>query len=116
MPRATPPGPARRRRTSTHACHAELASRGLAHRSDTDPKASILSADYLESAGHGIGVGWEPPTLTPYDETVLAPGMTLAIEQHVSKAGVGTVRFEETVLVTESEPEIMTAGCPARWW
>jgi Xaa-Pro aminopeptidase len=98
------------------ACHAELASRGLAHRSDTDPKASILSADYLESAGHGIGVGWEPPTLTPYDETVLAPGMTLAIEQHVSKAGAGTVRFEETVLVTESEPEIMTAGCPARWW
>jgi Xaa-Pro aminopeptidase len=98
------------------ACHAELASRGLAHRSDTDPKASILSADYLESAGHGIGVGWEPPTLTPYDETVLAPGMTLAIEQHVSKAGAGTVRFEETVLITESEPEIMTAGCPARWW
>ena len=39
---------------------------------------------YLESAGHGIGVGWEPPTLTPYDDTVLVPGMTLAIEQHVS--------------------------------
>jgi Xaa-Pro aminopeptidase len=98
------------------ACHNELARRGLSHRPDTDPKASILSADYLESAGHGIGVGWEPPTLTPYDETVLSPGMTLAVEQHVTKAGVGTVRFEETVLVTETEPEIMTAGCPARWW
>jgi Xaa-Pro aminopeptidase len=98
------------------ACHGELARRGLAHRPDTDPKASILSADYLESAGHGIGVGWEPPTLTPYDETVLVPGMTLAVEQHVTKAGVGTVRFEETVLITESGPEIMTAGCPARWW
>lgn len=99
-----------------HACHAELARRGLAHVPDTDPKASILSADYLESAGHGIGVGWEPPTLTPYDETVLSPGMTLAVEQHVTKAGVGTVRFEETVLVTETCPEIMTAGCPVRWW
>jgi Xaa-Pro aminopeptidase len=98
------------------ACHDELARRGLSHRPDTDPKASILSADYLESAGHGIGVGWEPPTLTPYDETVLYPGMTLAVEQHVTKAGVGTVRFEETVLVTETGPEIMTAGCPARWW
>src|SRR4051794_3360244 len=97
------------------ACHAELARRGLAHDATTDPKASILSADYLESAGHGIGVGWEPPTLTPYDETVLSPGMTLAIEQHVTRAGVGTVRFEETVLITESTPEIMTAGCPARW-
>ncbi len=99
-----------------HACHAELQRRGLGHNPDTDPRASILSADYLESAGHGIGVGWEPPTLTPYDETVLHPGMTLAVEQHVSKAGVGTVRFEETVLITERGPEIMTAGCPVRWW
>jgi Xaa-Pro aminopeptidase len=98
------------------ACHAALADRGLAHQADADPRESVLSADYLESAGHGIGVGWEPPTLTPYDRTVLLPGMTLAIEQHVSRAGVGTVRFEETVLVTEGAPEIMTAGCPARWW
>ncbi len=98
------------------ACHAELARRGLSHGRDPDPNGSILSADYLESAGHGIGVGWEPPTLTPYDETVLLPGMTLAVEQHVTKAGVGTVRFEETVLITEHGPEIMTAGCPARWW
>jgi len=98
------------------ACHGELANRGLAHQADIDPHESVLSADYLESAGHGIGVGWEPPTLTPYDETVLQPGMTLAIEQHVTMAGVGTVRFEETVLVTDGEPEIMTAGCPARWW
>ena len=61
--------------------------------------------------------GWQkPPTITPYDETILVPGMTLAIEQHVSKPGVGTVRFEETVLVTNAEPEIMTAGSPARWW
>src|SRR4029079_10825348 len=28
------------------ACHAELASRGLAHRSDTDPKPPILPPDY----------------------------------------------------------------------
>jgi Xaa-Pro aminopeptidase len=98
------------------ACHAELASRGLAHGANVDPHESILSADYLESAGHGIGVGWEPPTLTPYDDTILVPGMTLAIEQHVTAPGVGTVRFEETVLVTAGEPEIMTAACPARWW
>jgi Xaa-Pro aminopeptidase len=97
-------------------CHRVLEERGLAHRADMDPRESILSADYLESVGHGIGVGWEPPTITPYDETVLVPGMTLAIEQHVSRPGVGTVRFEETVLVTEGEPEIMTAGSPARWW
>jgi Xaa-Pro dipeptidase len=108
--------PGARARDLYQACHEVLAERGLAHRTDMNPRESILSADYLESVGHGIGVGWEPPTITPYDETVLVPGMTLAIEQHVSKPGVGTVRFEETVLVTEGEPEIMTAGSPARWW
>jgi Xaa-Pro aminopeptidase len=108
--------PGARARDLYAACHAELERRDLAHRTDVDPRESILSADYLESAGHGIGVGWEPPTLTPYDDTVLSAGMTLAIEQHVTKAGVGTVRFEETVLVTDGKPEIMTAACPARWW
>jgi len=28
----------------------------------------------------------------------------------------GTMRYEETVLVTDGEPEIMTAGCKPRWW
>jgi Xaa-Pro aminopeptidase len=74
------------------------------------------AADDVESAGHGIGVGWDLPTLTPYDETILRAGMTLAVERYVNRAGVGTVRIEETVVVTENEPEIMTAGCPVRWW
>jgi Xaa-Pro aminopeptidase len=85
-------------------------------RAAISPRDSALSADDVESAGHGIGVGWEPPTLTPYDDTVLVPGMTLAVERYVTRAGVGTARFEETVLVTKTGPEIMTATCPARWW
>jgi Xaa-Pro aminopeptidase len=75
-----------------------------------------LTTDVLESIGHGIGLGWEEPWLTPTSETVLEPGMTIAIEQHVSRLGAGTMRYEETVLVTDGEPEIMTASCPARWW
>jgi Xaa-Pro aminopeptidase len=75
-----------------------------------------LSTEALEAGGHGIGLGWERPFITPYETTRLAAGMTIAIEQHVSKPGVGTVRYEETVLVTHAGPEIMTAGCPARWW
>jgi len=33
--------------------------------------------------------------------------MVLAIEQHVSRPDVGTVRYEETVIATESAPENM---------
>jgi Xaa-Pro aminopeptidase len=98
------------------ACRSELADRGLDNEPPPAELESALSDDLLESCGHGIGVGWDLPTLTPVDDTVLVPGMTLAIEQHVSRPGAGTVRYEETVLVTDSEPEIMTAACPARWW
>jgi Xaa-Pro aminopeptidase len=95
---------------------AELVNRGMVDRAAASPTDAALSADDVESAGHGIGVGWELPTLTPYDTTVLQAGMTLAVERYVTRAGVGTVRFEETVLVTDHGPEIMTAGCPVRWW
>ncbi len=98
------------------ACRAHLVERGLDHEPPPAELGSALSEDVLESAGHGIGVGWDLPTLTPVDDTVLVPGMTLAIEQHVSRPGAGTVRYEETVLVTDGAPEIMTAACPARWW
>lgn len=95
---------------------AELVRRGVVDRAATSPEDGALTADDVESAGHGIGAGWEPPTLTPYDDTRLAAGMTLAVERYVTRAGVGTVRIEETVLVTDNGPEIMTAGCPVRWW
>jgi len=84
-----------------------------------------------EFVGHGVGsrLHEEPqiPNYRPSGKTpVLAPGMTLAIEPMVN-AGVAGVRilqdgwtvvtadrkpsahFEHTVLVTEGEPEILTA-------
>ena len=42
--------------------------------------------------------------------------MTIALEVYLSEPGVGTVAFEHVVLVTEAEPEILTLGCPSRWW
>ncbi len=98
------------------AVRAHLREVGLDHADTGAADGSTLSSDVLEAAGHGIGAGWERPFLTPHEEMELVPGMTIAIEQHVSRPGAGTVRYEETVLVTDCEPEIMTAGCPARWW
>jgi Xaa-Pro aminopeptidase len=95
---------------------AYLREHGLDH-AEPDPDGGVdLSTDALASFGHGIGVGMEPPWLTPESDVVLVPGMTLAIEQHCTRPGAGTMRYEETVLVTDGEPEIMTAACPARWW
>jgi ectoine hydrolase len=108
--------PGARGRDIYAAVRAHLREVGLDHEGGGAVGAAALSDDVLEAAGHGIGTGWERPFITPYEDMELVPGMTIAIEQHVSRPKSGTVRYEETVLVTDGDPEIMTAGCPSRWW
>lgn len=64
---------------------------------------------------HGIGLGWEEPYLKRDNDVVLHAGMTLAVEVFVTGHGIGAA-YEETVLVTDALPEIMTARCPTEWW
>jgi methionyl aminopeptidase len=87
-----------------------------------------------EFVGHGVGRSMhEEPQIPNFDEgkssPKLRPGMTLAIEPMVNAGGPAvkilndgwtvvtqdgslSAHFEHTVLVTESEPEIMT--CPEK--
>jgi Xaa-Pro aminopeptidase len=65
--------------------------------------------------GHGIGLTWEGPWIMSTDATALEPGMTVAVEIVFTGHGTGAA-YEEAVLVTDDEPEIMTAGCKQRWW
>jgi len=94
---------------------AYLREHGLDHVDVRDGEVD-LSTDALEGFGHGLGLQMEAPWLTPESRAVLAPGMALAVEQHVGRRGVGTVRYEETLIITDAEPEIMTRGCKPRWW
>ncbi|HSB73917.1 MAG TPA: Xaa-Pro peptidase family protein [Candidatus Methylomirabilis sp.] len=66
--------------------------------------------------GHGLGI---TPNEPPYigepqrgaGEVVLAPGMVFAVEPLIWLPGVrggGGVRLEDTLLVTEAEPEVLT--------
>lgn len=57
--------------------------------------------------GHGIGLGWDAPWLTPGEPTPITPGMVLCFERTVEQDGyVGD--FEETVLVTETGVDMLT--------
>jgi Xaa-Pro aminopeptidase len=94
---------------------AYLREHGLDHVDPGDGTVD-LSTDVLEGFGHGLGLQMEAPWLTPTDETQIKAGMVLAVEQHVSRRDAGTVRYEENIIVTEDGPEVMTAGCPPRWW
>jgi Xaa-Pro aminopeptidase len=57
--------------------------------------------------GHGIGLGWDAPWLTPNEPTKIVPGMVLCFERTIQQDGyLGD--FEETVLVTENGTEMLT--------
>jgi Xaa-Pro aminopeptidase len=67
------------------------------------------------AVGHGIGLGWEAPWLTPVDDTVLVPGMTIAVETLIGHPSVGGGFFEENGVVTETGFEVLTTA-RRRWW
>jgi Xaa-Pro aminopeptidase len=66
------------------------------------------------AVGHGIGLGWEAPWLTPVDQTVLVPGMTIAVETLIGHPLLGGGFFEENGVVTETGFEVLTTA-RRRW-
>lgn len=60
-------------------------------------------------AGHGIGleVG-ELPMITPYAETVLQPGMVIAVEPGLGIPGKEGYRTEDNIVVTDTGCRILT--------
>ncbi len=66
--------------------------------------------------GHGIGLETvEEPYLTPDTATRLEPGMVVCIEPGLYVSGWGGASIEHEVIVTESEPEVITHA-PVRPW
>ena len=62
-----------------------------------------------QHVGHGIGVEYyDLPVLTPNEETPLEANMTFEVETPYYRLGVGGAFIEDTVLVTDSGPQILT--------
>jgi len=61
--------------------------------------------------GHGVGLATslEWPNLQSEEEP-LAPGMTLCIEPGISLAGIGTVKVEDDLVVTEGGVELLSVS------
>jgi Xaa-Pro aminopeptidase len=64
---------------------------------------------FQHGLGHGIGLMvHERPFLSTSDQTALQPGMVITNEPGIYRPGWGGVRLEEMVLITETEPQVLT--------
>jgi len=64
--------------------------------------AAGLGGAFVHSTGHGVGLDiHEEPSVSPGATAILSPGIVVTVEPGVYLAGVGGVRIEDTVVVTE---------------
>jgi Xaa-Pro dipeptidase len=65
--------------------------------------------------GHGVGrEGTEPPSISGYDETVLAPGMVISIEPFVERP-YGTLKVEEVIVITNDGSRTLSTAEKKLW-
>jgi Xaa-Pro dipeptidase len=67
------------------------------------------------AVAHGLGLGFDPPVISRQlpataEREHLDPGMVLALTGYVWQEGVGAVLHRDTVVITDSGPELLTAS------
>lgn len=70
-----------------------------------------LGTEKVRFVGHGIGLELdEPPFLAPKNDYPLKAGMVIAVEPKVALPEIGVVGIEDTLVVRDGQPELLTTA------
>jgi Xaa-Pro aminopeptidase len=75
----------------------------------TKSDGQVIDSGFISSLGHGVGLEvHEAPLLGMAGHEPLVPGDVVAVEPNLARSGVGGLRLEDLVLVTEDGAENLT--------
>ena len=82
---------------------------------DSAARDPTTAAGYGDAFGHGLGhpqgvglVVHEDPRLAQESRSVLEAGNVVTVEPAIYLSGLGGIRIEDLVIVTDAEPEVLT--------